>query len=74
MAEPPGSTGVCIIRVWRQGGTLAVRLHGRDDIDEPDTEWRVAAVGVDAAVELVRSFLLRSLPDAEQVAGRAGGR
>ncbi len=74
MTKPPGNTGVCVIRVWRQGDSLVVRLRGRDDVEEPATEWSGAAVEVDAAVALVRAFLLRLLPPIEEVAGRSEAR
>jgi hypothetical protein len=52
-----GPVGLCVVRVWRYGDDLLVRLHVRDDVDVPATERVILTSDVEEAAAAVATFL-----------------
>jgi hypothetical protein len=55
--EAPDQVGVCVLRVWRYGDAVVVRLHTRTDVESPATERVIVAGEVEAALAEIRQFL-----------------
>ncbi|WP_143108239.1 hypothetical protein [Geodermatophilus obscurus] len=55
--EAPDQLGVCVLRVWRYGEAMVVRLHMRADVESPATERVVLVREVEPAVAEIRVFL-----------------
>jgi hypothetical protein len=50
-------TGVCLVRIERQGSGVLITLRTNDDIRQLSTERVDTVADVGAAVQLVREFL-----------------
>ena len=48
---------MCVLRVWRYGDAVVVRLHTRTDVESPATERVIVAGEVEAALAEIRQFL-----------------
>jgi hypothetical protein len=63
--EAPDQIGVCVLRVWRYGEAMVVRLHMRTDVESSATERVVLAREVGPALAEVLVFLERFQNPAE---------
>ncbi len=48
---------MCVLRVWRYGEAVVVRLHTRTDVESLATERVIVACEVEAALAEIRRFL-----------------
>ena len=55
----PAPTGMCVVRVWRSGEGLLIRVVSVVDVGSAGFGPAVATVRPEEAVELVRDFLAR---------------
>jgi hypothetical protein len=58
VAEGGDQVGVCILRVRTRDDGLVIGIRTRTDVEAASTERACAVADVDAALRLVRAFLL----------------
>jgi hypothetical protein len=55
--ENPSRTGVCVVRIEAQAGSVLITLRTNTDIEQISTERVVVVADIDAAIQAVRTFL-----------------